>query len=64
MSKYDWSNIPPEVNWIATDSDGDVFGYLEKPEIGVYMWFGSKSELLDLKPFPTHWKESLEERPK
>ena len=29
--RYDWSNIPPEYDWAATDRDGAVFAYKNKP---------------------------------
>ena len=32
MSKYEWLSVPKEVNWIATDSSGSVFGYDVEPE--------------------------------
>ena len=32
MSKYDWSNVPKEVKWIATDSDMNVFGFTHFPK--------------------------------
>lgn len=32
--KYDWSNVPDVVNWLATDKDGDcAWGFLEEPVI-------------------------------
>lgn len=72
-TKYDWSNVPKEVNWIATDGySGWVWGYeYEKPFIDVDMW-NSKidSDHIDVEkyykvsPFKGDWKDSLEERPK
>lgn len=29
-TKYDWSGVNTEIKWIATDSDGGVFGYTHK----------------------------------
>ena len=72
MSKYDWSNVPKEVNWIATDSDGVVNGFKIKPTINEKhrMWF----ECEDLTGYffqiknelrkNSNWRDSLEERPK
>ncbi|WP_258579628.1 hypothetical protein [Acinetobacter baumannii] len=31
-TKYDWSEIPPEVQFMATDFDGWAFGYKSEPE--------------------------------
>ena len=75
MSKYDWSNVPKEVKWIATDADGVVSGFSEKP----YTHRGSlwlchvdhpDSWVCNIEPFTYHvnndypnWQDSLEERP-
>ncbi|SSU62123.1 Uncharacterised protein [Acinetobacter baumannii] len=31
MSIYDWTNVPKEVNWIATDANGRKYGYVDEP---------------------------------
>lgn len=31
MSKYDWTIVSKEVNWIATDANGRKYGYVEEP---------------------------------
>lgn len=66
MSRYDWSSVPKEVNWIATDEDGDVRGFCKKPELRFGFWvdvetpyyFETNMTLID-----DNWENSLEERP-
>ena len=70
MSKYDWSNVPEEVQWIATDSNGAVFGYDAKPEEKDFGKFMHTSDFLYfprsgwMAAYQGNWRESLEERPK
>ena len=70
MSKYDWTNVPSEVEWIATDSNGMKCYYSgEQPfyDTGLGEWFVNfSSKIIDYLPseFTGYWKESLEERPK
>lgn len=75
-TKYDWSNVPKEVNWIATDADSIANGFVEepKPVIGNMfdMWISNNDSesyvsisLLNSYKFGVmNWQESLEERPK
>ncbi|QMP81494.1 hypothetical protein [Escherichia phage vB_EcoM_APEC] len=68
MPKYDWSNVPDEVKWIATDSDGWISMHTIKPEPVLNInWIDSSEEgylvLIKGSPFNGDWKESLEERP-
>jgi len=40
MSRYDWSTIKkrfPDVRYVATDKNGEVWGYYDKP-IPDYAW--------------------------
>lgn len=62
MSEYDWSNVPKEVKWIATDSDGYAFGYKEKPYIGGSYWYALNPKHIK-QQYLGNWKDSLEERP-
>lgn len=66
-TKYDWSNVPKEVNWIAMDCDEWVYGYGKKPECGNDGFFGLSYTGFLLPPcehkFLGNWRESLEERP-
>ena len=68
MNKYDWSNVPKEVNWIATDADDSVCGYSSKPQQFSLGWnthySGNFIAHLITKPFNGYWRNSLEERPK
>lgn len=68
MNKYDWSNVPKEVKWIATDEDSIVWGFDTKPNKVYSNGFscgddGKSFMLLGLNPFQGNWKDSLEERP-
>lgn len=68
-TKYDWSNVPKDIQWIATDGDGWAWGWYGEPKIGRFdEWYCYKSlHGWHLKPannpFTGHWTESLEERP-
>lgn len=68
MSKYDWSDVPKIVNWIATDSDGVVCGYISKPSLFSNIWNchrnGDFVAHSFTPPFCGDWRNSLEERPK
>ena len=71
MSKYDWSNVPTEVNWIATDANGRKYGYIDDPEIMEFAncWHSFETSFpLGYMGFDTNgcavWQDSLEERPK
>lgn len=69
MSKYDWSNVPDEVEWIATDSNGLVFGYDVEPIQKEWGKFIHHSDFIYfphknwIKPFKGDWRDSLEKRP-
>ena len=69
MNKYDWSNVPEEVQWIATDENGVWCEYTEKPILSRYGWSVSLGDHIHMiyqngSPFTGNWRESLEERPK
>ncbi len=66
---YEWSKIPIEVNWVATDIN-KVWGFAVEPGIEGEQWSNpSIPDLPDpiplyfLEPYPGNWKKSLEERP-
>lgn len=71
-TKYDWSNVPEEVEWISTDKDFWAFGWTEKPTSGATGWNSPSglglSDDFSLSPIENKldccWKDSLEERPK
>lgn len=66
MSKYDWTNVPSDVKWIATGEDGKAYGfdykpYVNKKWISVYQGF---QRALAIQPFVGEIIDSLEERPR
>ena len=67
MTKYDWSNVPKNVNWIATDADGVANGFQTKPHKNPHLMWWSKDEILQQigrkQGYQGDWRESLEERP-
>ena len=69
MSKYDWTNVPKEVEWIATDSNGVWCEYTREPKLSRYGWSVSHGDNIFKiyqggSPFKGDWRDSLEERPK
>ena len=72
MIKYDWTNVPKDENWIATDEDGNAFGWVTEPYIedGEPEWNTCESYIgnhfisAENNPFKGDWRDSLEERPK
>lgn len=69
LNKYDWSNIPDLIRWIATDEDGQSFGYPNQPYqesfLGKGRWNNEKYVPLRLGNigYKGDWRESLELRP-
>lgn len=65
MNKYDWSNVPSHIMWIATDYDGAVFGYMgmHNNSDSDFMWYGVGAISLELDPYQGNWQDSLEDRP-
>lgn len=69
MTKYDWSNVPKNVNWIATNGRGEcVWGYEKKPSMGCGMFLvGRNTGIITVSdqvtPYKGDWRKSLEERP-
>lgn len=71
---YDWSDprIPEWVQWIGTDANGEVYGYVNKPIIDIDVWdvtnlferYGSGLLDNDITIEFVDWQESLEKRPK
>lgn len=66
MSKYDWSNVPKEVKWIARDDDGWVCHFSKKPRLIHGQWLDNTKQGY-LNTYSTNefkgWQDSLEERP-
>lgn len=68
-TKYDWSNVPVQVNWIATDHGDIELHFTEKPYIAHdIFWCVSHEAFLVAMHSPSqfkgNWKDSLEQRPK
>lgn len=64
-SLYDWSTINEAYNWLATDENGSVYAYAERPRImgdRATGWTGSGS-LYYRGPSSPLWRDSLEARP-
>ena len=68
-TKYDWSGVPSEVKWIATDADGNMWKYEEKhgkPFIYDYeevlICDGNHliHQFVGVSGFKGNWKDSLE----
>ena len=66
-TKYDWSNVPKDINWIATDSDGMKCHYKNEPKQCLRSWhFDDEEDLGDCffdSTYANDWKNSLEKRP-
>lgn len=63
---YDWHAVPARFQWMATNADGYVFAYVEKPEIGAPPYWGSSPGSLRMQGISAakaDWRESLERRP-
>jgi hypothetical protein len=52
--------VPTWVNFIATDVDGEIYGYEDAPQIDKYedTWYGGLCRLISKRP--TDWRQSLE----
>ena len=60
-----WDNAPDWAQWVATDSDGAVWFYEEKPVAEFAAWIvmtGKEKFARDRGDF-TAWRESLQRRP-
>lgn len=65
MSRYNWSQVPSWVNWIATDEDGEVWGYSDEPKLGCFSYFYKENGLkifVGYNASGNDWQDSLEER--
>lgn len=66
-TKYDWSNVPEEVKWIATDLTGHKSYHLTKPRGVAGDWLDESArgafDYFDSSEYEGHWQDSLEERP-
>ena len=73
MSKYDWSNVDSDVEWIATDEDLNSWGFVTtgEPFVGgedddewTSRTFANSCKHIGFRIFKGDWRDSLEERPK
>lgn len=69
MTKYNWAIVPSEVEFLATDRKGHVFGYDMEPAVrdfgnflhtSDFLYFPHKDWML---AYQGNWRESLEKRP-
>jgi len=66
--RYDWSTIPPEYDWAATDRGGAVYAYKNKPfcKDHANFWIGKDSgDMFHIckGQLTEDWRDSLERRP-
>ena len=71
-TKYDWSKVPSDVMYLATNQNGKVSGFVRNVKTPVEiqgLWYGSdyytgepKYYNLNIGSFED-WQDSLEERP-
>ena len=67
--KYDWSNVPDHINWLATYENGETaWGYenkpYRKPKSGIWHETGREwRKRVPVGPYSGHWTHSLEKRP-
>lgn len=67
----DWSQVGPAVNYIATDEDGEVWGYEMEPMISTIGWQAQKRRAVryadrlfpSYRPGAVGWRDSLISRP-
>lgn len=51
--------VPEWVNYIAEDSDGDIYGYEFEPNRGYNGWTVSVGRCVFLEPSTSDWYDSL-----
>lgn len=65
----DWSHVHPDYNWLARDSDGEVWIYSDLPTREGDFWWASGGEVTRGKGFGSctpgtcDWRDSLVQRP-
>lgn len=63
-TKYDWSDVPSDVLFIATTHNKKVIGFCGTPRLCNSCWDTNyEYYYLNNQPFKGDWKDSLEERP-
>lgn len=63
MSKYDWSGVPSEIEYIAQDKDGHTWAFRSKPVIIGLSWRGECQYCYSPDGHLRDWHDSLEKRP-
>lgn len=67
VNKYDWSNIPPQIQWLCTDTLGYVNGSDYEPKLSATRWAFTPSpnhiSHVPVDSFKGSWRDSLEKRP-
>lgn len=61
-----WGTLQDRFQWIAKDSDGSWWAYVNQPDLGYEHWeYSEECHSLEILKFdiPCHWKRSLIERP-
>ncbi len=65
--EINWDKIPPEYNWVTTDSSGHVWAFEERPYVhagkdGVWEVNNGSRKYVKTLEFPD-WRLSIEKRP-
>ena len=58
-----WDNAPDWAQWVATDSNGTVCFYEEKPQAKFAAWWGGGRIKIASTGGDNTWRESLQRRP-
>ena len=62
-----WGRVPDRFQWIATDSDGEIYAYEVEPHAGPHAWsydgHNMHKRIYDTAPPDCDWRNSLERRP-
>lgn len=62
MNKFNWSAVDNRIMYVATDEDGNSYGYPAKPYTGDSGWWESTNDVILSVPVyasDTNWKDSL-----
>lgn len=62
-----WRFIHSRYKWMASDENGSIYVYVNKPCVGVHKWMGhgdyARVNALTITRGTVHWKDSLIARP-
>ena len=64
----DWNQVPEGYDWVAQDSNGDIYAFTEKPipNLKSSLWIMQDGETFSIggrHPFNTDWANTLTKRP-